>query len=334
MSASPVTAKKVIDWLLEENQPSIRYRALTELLGRPESDSEVREARSRIPQVGWAAEILKDRDPAGWWVSEKSHYGPKYISTNWKMLVLSDLGLTREMPAIRDSCEKWARMRPLGRGSPGSSLPGPLHHCMTGNAARAWIRFGYADDPRVRRALEWLVKTSHPKGGWSCFSSAKRPATSRTLDSWEGLSAFAAYPRNQWTRSMKDCVEKAAEFYLDRELHQQGKRYPPWFRFHYPIHYYYDLLVGLDLLTSLGYGKDPRLRYALSVLEEKRRADGRWNLDAVHPDVKGSSLAARWEAWFKAHPKDRFIPFALEKPGAPSKMITLRALLVLDRVGA
>ncbi len=329
-----MASERVLPWLLEDDQPSIRYRTLTELLGRPESDPEVRETRSRIPKVGWAADILAERNPAGWWVSERNHYSPKYISTNWKMLVLSDLGLSRENPAIRDSCETWARMRPLGRGTPGSTVPGPLHHCMTGNATRAWIRFGYADDPRVRRALEWLVDTANPKGGWSCFSSVYRPATSRTLDSWEGLSAFAAYPRSKWTRAMKDCVERAAEFYLDRELYKQGKRYPPWFRFHYPIHYYYDLLVGLEILTSLGYGKDSRLRYALSVLEEKRRPDGRWNLDAVHPDVRGSSLAVRWEAWFKEHPKDRFIPFALEKAGAPSKMITLRALLVLDRVDA
>ncbi len=329
-----MVARAVVDWLLGEDQPAIRYRTLTELLGRPQSDPEVREARSRIPEVGWAADLLAERDAAGWWVSEKSHYRPKYVSTNWKMLVLSDLGLRRDNPAIRDSCEAWARMRPQGRGAPGSTVPGPLHHCMTGNATRAWIRFGYADDPRVRKALDWLVDTAHPDGGWSCFSSVYRPATSRSLDCWEGLSALAAYPSSKRTRSMQGCIEKGAEFYLDRELHRQGKRYPPWFRFHYPTHYYYDLLVGLEVLTSLGYGSDPRLRYALSLLEEKRRPDGRWNLDAVHPDVKGSSLAARWEAWFKDHPADRFLPFALERAGSPSKMITLRALLVLDRVGA
>ena len=62
---------------------------------------------------------------------------------------------------------------------------------------------------------------------------------------------------------MTECVERAAEFYLDRELHRQGARYDPWYRFHDPVHYYYDLLVGLDLLTALGFGSDPRLRYAL-----------------------------------------------------------------------
>src|SRR3989442_2880155 len=45
---------------------------------------------------------------------------------------------------------------------------------------------------------------------------------------------------------MKSAVELGAEYYLGKELHKQGGEYPPWYRFHYPVHYYYDLLVGLD----------------------------------------------------------------------------------------
>ena len=111
-------------------------------------------------------------------------------------------------------------------------------------------------------------------------------------------------------------------------MHNQGARYAPWYRFHYPVHYYYDLLVGLDFMTALGYGDDPRLRYALSLLKEKRRSDGRWKLDAVHPDLEG-----KMAEWYTKNPKRTPTPFTLEKPGEPSKMITLRAMLVLCRLG-
>jgi hypothetical protein len=321
-------SQKVLDWLLAEDQPAVRYRTLTELLGRPESDPEVRAAKTGIPQTGWAAEILAERDPEGWWVNPRNYYQPKYLSTNWKLLVLSDLGLTRAHPAIRASCEWWMQRSATRfawvRGSKGSP-----HLCVAGNMARALIRFGYTGDRRVRRTLDWLVATAHPKGGWSCWTFGNGPATGRNLDSWEGLSALAAYPRAKRTASMQAAVERGAEFFLDRELHRQGDRYPPWYRFHYPVHYYYDVLVGLDLMTSLGYADDPRLKFALSLLRKKRRADGRWNLDAVHPDVHGGMAA-----WFRAHPNDRPTPFALEVPGKPSKMITLTALKVLDRVGS
>ncbi len=323
-----MAVEKVLNWLLEEEQPAIRYLALTRLLDRKASDPDVRTARTQLAQRGWGAEILSHRDPAGWWVHRKSLYEPKYLSTNWNLLALSDLGATRAVPAIRDSCELWMSRSPLKGGGVGGNSNGKGHHCYTGNMARALVRFGYEEDPRVRKALDWLVRTEHPKGGWTCWTFGDGPSTSRTLDSWEGLSAFAAYPRPKWSRSMQGVVERGAELYLERELHRQGSRYPPWYRFHWPVHYYYDLLVGLDVLTELGYVDDPRLSYALDLLRRKRGRDGRWKLDAAHPDVGGPPAA-----WYASHPTRRPHPLTFETVGGPSKMVTLRALTVLRRVG-
>ena len=64
---------------------------------------------------------------------------------------------------------------------------------------------------------------------------------------------------------MKSAVEKGAEYFLERELHIQGDRYEPWYRFHYPVHYYYDMLVGLDFMTALGYADDRRMEFAQPV---------------------------------------------------------------------
>ncbi len=324
---SKAAHRKTIDWLLEENQPSIRYRTLTELLGRRQSDPEVREARKKIAERGWAADILAHRDPGGWWVRERSLYRPKYLSTNWNLLALSDLGATRAIPAVRASCELWMDRSPLKGGGVGGSSGGNGHLCYTGNMARALIRLGYGDDPRVRKALDWLVATAHPKGGWNCWTFGDGPAQGRNLDSWEGLSAFAVYPRSRWTPAMKACVERGAEYFLDRELHRQGARYPPWYRFHWPVHYYYDLLVGLDVLTSLGYGDDPRMHFALEHLRKKQRSDGRWNLDAEHPDIGGAPAR-----FYAENPGQRPTPLSFEPVGRPSKMITLRALRVLRTV--
>jgi hypothetical protein len=322
-----VAASKVLDWLLEPDQPSVRYRTLTELLDRPASDSDVKAARRAIPATGWVADILARRDPAGWWVRERSLYTPKYLSTNWNMLALSELGATRSIPAVRASAELWMARSPLKGGGIGGLSGENGHHCYTGNMARALIRLGYGDDPRVRKALEWLVRSASPRGGWTCWAFGDGPSPGRTLDSWEGLSAFAAYPRSRWTSSMTTTVERAAEFYLERELHRQGARYPAWYRFHWPVHYYYDILVGLDILSSLGYGNDPRLGFALALLRKKRRPDGRWNLDANHPDVRGPPAQ-----YYREHPNQRPSPLALERAGRASKMITLRALLVEKRV--
>jgi hypothetical protein len=308
-------------WLLEDDQPSVRARALTDLLGRPESDRDVRAARGEIPTKGWVAEILAERDPAGWWADGKRLYHPKYHSTLWRLLVLADLGITRDHPAVRASCELWFEREYKDDGGFGPDGNGRSHLCTTGNAVRALVQFGYGDDPRVRRAVDWLVTAADRKGGWSCFGSG------RALDAFEPLTAFAVYPRSKWTTEVTATVERGAEFFLSRELHVQGEPYEPWFRTHYPIHYYYDMLVGLDALTALGYGADPRTDFALAWLVARRRRDGRWALDAVHPDV-----ADGMAAWYEKHPKDRPSPWPVEPPGHPSKLVTLTARRVLARV--
>ncbi len=322
-----MTSQRVLDWLLEPDAPSVRYLTLKRLLGRSESDPEVREAKRAIPRVGWVAEALARRHPAGWWERDGKPMYPKYTGTHWQLLALSDLAATREIPEVEASCELWMARSPLKGGGVGGMSGGNGHHCYTGNMARALLRMGYEEDPRVREALRWLVVTANPRGGWSCFSWGDKPSPGRSLDAWEGLSAFAAYPREKWNASMQACVERAAEFYLERELHRQGSRYAPWYRFHWPVHYYYDLLVGLDVLTELGYGADRRLRYAIDHLKRKRRSDGRWALEAVHPDVDAGR-----RAWYRAHPKDRPTPLTFEPARRPSKMVTLRALTVLSRV--
>ncbi len=316
-------APAVVDWLLEPEQPAVRYRTLTELLGRPAADPEVRAARSAIPNVGFVPTLMEGRRKDGGWSADRTLYVPKYLSTNWRMNVLADLGVDRSWPVIAKSSELWMARYPLAGGGVGGNSKGTGHHCLVGSMTRSLIRLGYGDDPRIRRSLDWLVETADPKGGWSCFGRG------RNLDSWEGLSAFAAYPRDRWTAPMQRTVERASEFFLERELHRQGAEYPPWFRFHYPVHYYYDLLIGLNLLTSLGYADDRRLRFARDHLLAKRRPDGRWLLDAQHPDVEGGMAA-----WLARHPKDRPTPLELEAAGAPSKLVTLTALKVLARLGA
>jgi hypothetical protein len=322
--AAPVTHDTVLDWLLEPRNPSIRYLALRGIVGRPESDPIVRAARESIVEDPWVRQILGRRDPGGWWVRDRGWLEPRFLGTHWNLLALADLGASRAIPEVRASCEFWMARSPLVGGGVGGFGKGKGHHCYTANMARGLIQFGYATDRRVRRTMEWLVKTAHPKGGWTCRFSKEGPAPSRSLDAWEGLAAFAVYPRAMWSDAMRVVVEKTAEYYLEHELHRQGDRYEPWYRFHWPTHYYYDLLVGLDCLTALGYGKDPRLGYALALLRSKRRKDGKWTLDAAQPDPDPESAK-----WYAAHPKQRPTPLTFEPAGRPSKMITVRARTVL-----
>jgi hypothetical protein len=320
------TQEHVLSWLLEPEQPAVRYHALVGLMGRAKNAKDVLEARAQIPLSGWAAKILEGQDPEGrWaWKARESLYVPKYLSTIWNLIVLADLGMTAQDERVRRSCKLFLNgySRPDGGFDNPSSDWRRSELCLTGNLARTLVLCGYEDDPRVRSAFDWLVENQMKDGGWHCFY--EQAFGRGTLDCWEGLSAYAVLPRSKWTRRIKQSSERGAEFYLQRALYRQGKRYVPWFRFHYPVHYYYDVLVGLDVMTKLGYGGDRRLGPALKIMRDKRRKDGTWALDAVHPDL-GVGAGYRVS-------KKRVTPFALETKGQPSKWITLTCLQVLDRV--
>ncbi len=315
----------VVEWLLEPDQPSVRAYALTDLLGRREDDPDVRAARSRIARVGWAHDMLRLQKPAGYWERREPKslkewfsflYFPEYRTTIWRAVVLADLGMTSADPRIRKLAELIFRYK-LQLSSPFNFFHEEV--CAVGNVARTLTRFGYGDDRRVRMLFDWMLEDQRENGGWNCS-----PEAPGTLDGWEALAAFAAVPQAKRSARMDRAIARGAEFYLKRNLFREGRRYAPWFRFHYPTHYFYDVLVGLDVLTRLGFADDPRLRSALNILRDKRRRDGTWVIDRVHPDFgRGTKI--------DLHAR-RITPLILEEPGRPSKWITLTALRVLDRV--
>lgn len=304
-----------VDWLVQSEQPCIKYRVLTDLLGYSQNDAEVKEAYESISKVGWGRDILLEQRPDGHWLAEeKSLYYPKYTATNWRAIMLADIGLTKKHESINRVAEIY--FKEWLSDMDAAYREGEL--CITGNLAKTLTKFGYQDDPRVKRLFQWLVEHQKDDGGWHCFES-----DSGTLDCWEGLAAFNALPKPMWTKSIKRSAEKGAEFYLERKLFEEGEKYEPWFRFHYPNHYYYDLLVGLDVVTALGFAGDRRLKPALEIMQAKKLSNGRWVLDAAHPDLdSGSSYTLRGKVTL----------ITLEKVGEPSQWITLTCLCVAKRV--
>ncbi len=252
-----------------------------------------------IARRGWAREILKLQKPGGYWEPREPFdptpenvlrnpanflrwldflYRPSFLATNHYALVLSDLGLNSKDPRIRKIADLFFKYK-LELGSMINIHNDEVR--LVGNAARMLTRFGYLEDYRVKKLFNRLVEDQKEDGGWHCF-----PSKIGTLDGSEALAAYAAVPKQNRTRYINHSTERGVEFYLERKLFEESKRkYLPWFRFHYPNHYFYDALVGLDFVTKLGYADDRRLKPALKILTDKRQSDGTWLLDKVHPDL-------------------------------------------------
>jgi hypothetical protein len=97
-----------LPWLIgqDTDNPGVRYFALRDLLELPESDAEVREARSTIMRSDPVPAILEAQQPDRAWVKNGSGYSPEYRATVWSLLILVELGADPDEPRVRRS---WTR---------------------------------------------------------------------------------------------------------------------------------------------------------------------------------------------------------------------------------
>lgn len=307
-------------WLLEEDNPSVRYLALTQLLGRSEDGPGVSEARSAIAGSPPARDILEAQYPQGYWIKPDRGYSPKYRATIWQVLFLAQLGMPR-IPAIERACEHVLAHAYLERPGLFSAHKGPSGAvlCLNGNLLWALLWFGYDQHPVVRRVSERLAETVLRSGFRCRYNARKRDNGHSWLPcAWGAikmLRAFSAIPVSLRSSQIREAIEAGCSFLLSYDL--SPANYPHargisrrWFRLGFPLAYESDFLEGLEVLAELGWGEDPRLGDAVRWLLDKRDQMGRWPLERTPTNV--------WTSFGQR--------------GEPNKWVTLRALRTLARI--
>jgi len=293
------TQHKAVEWLLDSKNPAVRYWTLKDILGKPETDDEVIQAREHIASWTPVAEYLREQHSDGYWGFGEDVYWPKWTATVWSLILLAEIGVPASHPSIRKACEYFLKVmdaqdRPWPQPKyPDDDLRGwraVWEPCVTGNMARTLAAFGYGDDRRVHEMFEWLVKYQRDDGGWNCetedYRNGEAVHHSSFMSTIEPLWAFAALDRQKWPRGGREAVERAAEFMLIHRLYKSDKTgkvvRPEWTLLHFPMFYFYDILHGLRVLSKLGYAGDERTSYARQLLLSKRLADGTWPLEASY----------------------------------------------------
>jgi hypothetical protein len=335
----------IIDWLLEEDNPSVRYFTLKYLLDKDENSPQVEEAKSAIPNSKIVAKIFSKQNAKGYWGDKAIPYLPKYKASYWQIMVLGCLGLHRSDKRVQKACEYIFTFQQKDGGFTGTTEAQAQHDynyylkkgktlskrdvwisarvyegqmsCLTGNTIAALIRLGYGTDPRVKKALTWLVKVQNRDGGWLCpYWPAHRNDTHGCFyGTICPLQAFSKLSRDEITREVKRAVRMGAEFLLMHRLYRADHHNyriirKSWLDLSFPWFYRYSILWALDVLTKLGYTKDIRLKDALNIVLEKRQKDGTWILESTPSGRMHASLGVK---------------------GRPSKWITLSSLRVLKR---
>lgn len=93
------------EWLLEKDNPSVRYFTLTKILDKPENSPEVKKVKNEIMEVGAVSSILFKQKSEGYWETPEKFYTAKYKGTVWQIIILAELGADGRDERIRNACE-------------------------------------------------------------------------------------------------------------------------------------------------------------------------------------------------------------------------------------
>ena len=326
-----------INWLLEPEDPGVRYLALRDLRDRPADDEELVFARQAAHATGPIAKVLDKMQPEGYWAKPGPGYTTKYRSTVWALILLAQLGAdSRQDERINKACEYLLEhaLAPGGQfsvyGTPSSTID-----CLQGNLCWALLEMGYAD-PRLPQAFEWMARTVTGEGmapktakdaepryyAYNCgplFACGPNYAQSCAWGATKVMLAFGKLKEAQRTPLIEEAIQQGVDFFFNIDpvtanwpTRLGDKPSRNWWKFGFPVFYVTDLLQVAEGLVALGYGKDPRLTNTLELIRSKQDDQGRWQLEY---DYTGKT-------WLNFGEKKQ-----------PNKWVTLRALRVLKKAG-
>ncbi len=322
-----------LNWLLEKENPEVRYLALRDLAGLADQDPELKAMRKTAHQNGPIASILDKMDPQGFWQKPGPGYGPKYKSTVWSLLLLAQLGADiREDERIRTACNYFLdqALAPGGQIAYNGQPSGTID-CLQGNMCWALQTLG-CEDPRIQSAYEWMARSVTGDGiapntdrkapvryyAYKCAPNFACGANNKMPCAWGAakvMMAFGALPKINRTPMIDKAIHAGLDFFLSIDLTKaefpNGYDDHPsrnWWKFGFPVFYITDLLQVAEALVLLGVDKDPRLDGVKRLILEKQDAQGRWPLEY---DYTGKT----WRSYGKVN--------------EPNKWVTLRVLRVL-----
>jgi hypothetical protein len=340
-------AGKVMDWLLEEDNPPVRYLTLRNLLKKPETDPEVVRAKSRLMSYKVTQGILKHADKF-WGDDEKAYW--KYTGKYWQLIFLGQFLADGKDPRIARGVSGILAKRDwvISSGA----------QCLTANILAALVRLGYGSHPVVAEEREALAQRIVKDGGIDCGAMGYSLLPRCYMAQPKLLLCFSQVPPQDRTAAMNSAIKMLADRMLEHEvfvyvpgtqkewqkvLEQKpgraelpagqsvkqwiseqrnrllagrglGKPKPKqgWLKFGFPLHYNSDILETMYALAELGTPMTAALAKPLQAIREKMTPDGKWIME--------NSLNGKM--WVD-----------IEEKGKPSKWLTYFARCVLGHFG-
>ena len=325
----------ILDWLLEEKDPGVRYLALRDLCDLPQDDLQLNQAKEAAHKYGPIALILDAMQPEGYWLKKRAGYAPKFTGTVWSVMQLAQLGAVPEMDdRIISACNYLLTRSMTKNGQFGTQATASTTiDCLQGNMCAALVDLGVKDE-RLDKAFDWLARSNTGEGvaakgendavlryeKYKIGPDFLCAANNNKACAWGAskvLLALSKVPESKRTLVMSEAIQRGIDFLLsvDPATALYPTRIDPkpsknWWKFSFPVLYAADVLHILEVFAELKMLNDPRLKNALDLVRSKQDDKGRWQLEYSYKD----------KIWIDAGEVNQ-----------PNKWVTLRALRVLKK---
>lgn len=305
--------KMKMDWLLEHENPSVKYFTQTRILKLASTDQAVENTRRQIAAFEPVQEILSRQDHEGWWHAADRVASPMYLGTTWQLMLLAELGYNFSNEAIQKvadfvfpKVQKPEGSLDLEAKSWTKEAPMDLI-CNDAMIAYGLLGTGVPyDDVRMVKAIHFITEAL-------MNSDLKCRFNKDTICAWglvKALRVMVMLPEEKRTDQTKSAIKRVAEYLLDKNLAKGEYEHKPggkisdhWFKLGWPRSYQVDILQTLLVLTDAGYNQDPRLDAAKQFIRDKELPEGGWPLEVtwnklVNPFVKASKRKpSKWTSW-------------------------------------
>ncbi|MCL5991496.1 MAG: terpene cyclase/mutase family protein [Bacteroidetes bacterium] len=319
-------------WLFESADPSIRYASMLNLMDADENSLIAKESRKKIMTSTLVQKILSSQNDDGYWGKKEDFYlRSKYKGTVWNMILLSELYADGNDSRIKKMCEFVLNYSQNNESGGFAYKPGPdgngydkyVIPCLTGNMLAALIRFGYMNDERVKKGIDWIIKyqrfddgESEPQKDYP-YCKLEKCWGSHTcfLGVVKNLNVLTEIPENQRNADIKEMISQSVEFILKHHIYKRSHNLDEisnlkWTELGFPLMWDTDILEVLTILDKLGI-RDERMNSAIDLIVTKMKKDGTWIMEK---SFNGKMLVR------------------IEQVGKPSQWITLKALALLKNL--
>ncbi|MEW6717402.1 MAG: nitrogen fixation protein NifH [Chloroflexota bacterium] len=222
--------EKTLTWLLEPDNPGVRYLAMRDILKLPGNDADLIASQELAHREGPLAVILEAMNEAGYWVEAGPGHYPKYRGSVWSLITLAQLGASPALDKrVRQACDYLLEHALTVNGQfTVSGAPSGTADCLQGNLCDAMIDLGI-NDTRLETAFEWMARSVTGEGVapledkqaqlryyagncgpvFACGSNNKYPCA------WGGVKvmlAFSKLPPERRTPIIQRAIQQGVDF--------------------------------------------------------------------------------------------------------------------------